>query len=79
MLIYTFYFIKNETILWYNQVQSAFYQYNSFSELSRWNVRGSWEFKPQSFLHLVFNDFRNTQTQLGEQQIINKLSYVRQF
>jgi Domain of unknown function (DUF5916)/Carbohydrate family 9 binding domain-like len=59
---------------------SAFYQYNSLAELSRWNVRGSWEFRPQSFLYVVFNDFRNHQTPiLGEQQFINKLSYVRQF
>jgi hypothetical protein len=29
---------------------SAFYQYNSFDERGRWNIRGSWEFAPLSFL-----------------------------
>ncbi|MEM6726449.1 MAG: DUF5916 domain-containing protein, partial [Bacteroidota bacterium] len=35
---------------------SAFYQYNSFDDLGRWNVRMSWEYKPLSFVYLVYNN-----------------------
>jgi hypothetical protein len=58
---------------------SAFYQYNSFDERGRWNVRGSWEFAPLSFLYLVFNEssFRNTPVQ--NQSFISKLTYLKQF
>jgi hypothetical protein len=58
---------------------SAFYQYNSFDERGRWNIRGSWEFAPLSFLYLVFNEssFRNTPVQ--NQSFISKLTYLKQF
>lgn len=58
---------------------SAFCQYNSFDERGRWNVRGSWEFAPLSFLCLVFNEssFRNTPGQ--KQSFISKLTYLKQF
>lgn len=58
---------------------SAFYQYNSFDERGRWNVRGSWEFAPLSFLYLVFNEssFRNSPVQ--NQSFISKLTYLKQF
>ncbi|MEM0940088.1 MAG: hypothetical protein AAF600_08015 [Bacteroidota bacterium] len=35
---------------------SAFYQYNTFDEQGRWNIRASWEYQPLSFVYLVFND-----------------------
>ncbi|MEM9984905.1 MAG: DUF5916 domain-containing protein, partial [Bacteroidota bacterium] len=37
---------------------SLFYQYNSFDQQGRWNVRASWEYQPLSFIYLVFNDTR---------------------
>ena len=40
---------------------TAFYQYNSFDKTGRVNVRGSWKYRPLSFIYLVFND---TQTDL---------------
>ena len=60
---------------------SAFYQYNSFDELGRWNVRASWEYKPLSFLYVVFNDSRiNTDMDpFQQQQFISKITLVQQF
>lgn len=60
---------------------STFYQYNSFDEQGRWNVRFSWEYRPLSFIYLVFNDSnvnsldpiqRNT-------QFISKVTFLKQF
>ncbi|MEM1328645.1 MAG: DUF5916 domain-containing protein [Bacteroidota bacterium] len=60
---------------------STFYQYNTFDERSRWNVRASWEYKPLSFVYLVYND-----TQIDafaqpfqEQQFVGKVTWMRQF
>jgi hypothetical protein len=58
---------------------SAFYQYNSFDERGRWNVRGSWEFAPLSFVYLVFNENDFKQTDSRNRSVINKISYLRQF
>ncbi|HAP60988.1 MAG TPA: hypothetical protein DCR93_16300, partial [Cytophagales bacterium] len=60
---------------------SAFYQYNSFDGQGRWNVRGSWEYLPLSFVYLVYN---NTQINtlddpFSEQQFIGKITFLRQF
>ncbi|MEL6534731.1 MAG: DUF5916 domain-containing protein [Bacteroidota bacterium] len=60
---------------------SAFYQYNSFDGQGRWNVRGSWEYLPLSFVYLVYN---NTQINplddpFAEQQFIGKVTFLRQF
>jgi hypothetical protein len=58
---------------------SSFYQYNSFDKRGRWNIRGSWEFAPLSFLYIVFNEnnFRNSPVQ--NQNAITKLTYLKQF
>jgi len=60
---------------------SAFYQYNSFDEQGRWNVRASWEYQPLSFLYVVFNDtqMNNLLEPFQEQQLISKVTFVRQF
>ncbi|MGB0521733.1 MAG: DUF5916 domain-containing protein [Flammeovirgaceae bacterium] len=60
---------------------SAFYQYNTFDEQGRWNVRASWEYKPLSFLYLVFNDTRIDEfaTPFQEHQFIGKVTYLKQF
>jgi hypothetical protein len=61
---------------------SVLYQYNSFDGQGRWNVRGSWEYYPLSFVYLVFNDRRIDPfmpDRFGEQQVIAKGTLVRQF
>jgi len=60
---------------------SAFYQYNSFDEQGRWNIRASWEYQPLSFLYLVFNDAQidNLDEPIHNQQLISKLTIVKQF
>lgn len=60
---------------------STFYQYNSFDEQGRWNVRFSWEYMPLSFIYIVFND---TQTDLFDPvqrstQTISKITFLKQF
>ncbi|SDM70799.1 Carbohydrate family 9 binding domain-like [Catalinimonas alkaloidigena] len=60
---------------------SVLYQYNSFDGQGRWNVRGSWEYRPLSFVYLVFNDTRNNQldTPFETQQLIGKMTFLKQF
>ncbi len=60
---------------------SAFYQYNSFDEQGRWNVRAQWEYQPLSFIYLVFNDTRvdDLEDPFSEQQFIGKVTLLRQF
>ena len=60
---------------------STFYQYNSFDEQGRWNVRFSWEYLPLSFIYLVFND---TQVDVFDPvqrstQFISKITFLKQF
>ena len=60
---------------------STFYQYNSFNEQGRWNVRFSWEYMPLSFVYLVLND---TQTDIFDPsqqstQFISKITFLKQF
>ncbi len=58
---------------------SAFYQYNSFDGQGRWNIRGSWEYKPLSFLYLVFNESALMDLDRHNRSLIGKVSYLRQF
>ncbi len=60
---------------------SAFYQYNSLNEQGRWNVRASWEYLPLSFVYVVFNNTQiNGLTEsLNEQQVVSKITLVKQF
>lgn len=60
---------------------SAFYQYNSFDQFGRWNVRASWEYRPLSFVYLVFNDSvtDSLDDPFQEQQFIGKITYLKQF
>jgi len=62
---------------------SAFYQYNSFDGQGRWNIRGSWEYRPLSFIYLVFNDNRvngdGLEQPFSEQQLIGKITFLKQF
>ncbi|MCB9267624.1 MAG: carbohydrate binding family 9 domain-containing protein [Lewinellaceae bacterium] len=60
---------------------SSFYQYNSFDKQGRWNLRFSWEYQPLSFLYIVFNDARinDLDDPFQEQQVISKITFVKQF
>lgn len=60
---------------------SAFYQYNSFDKQGRWNVRASWEYRPLSFVYVVFNDTRLNDSMMPfqEQQFISKITLIQQF
>ena len=60
---------------------STFYQYNTFDEQGRWNIRLSWEYQPLSFLYLVFNNTRidGFETPFEEQQVIAKVTFLKQF
>jgi hypothetical protein len=62
-----------------NILASVFYQYNSFTEQGRWNVRGSWQFTPLSFVHIVFNDSMFDNSLVRNQSLICKVSYMKQF
>ncbi len=67
-------------LAWNSRIQlSAFYQYNSFTRQGRWNIRGSWEYRPLSFLYLVFNDAQITDSDFRNRNVIAKLSYLKQF
>ena len=60
---------------------STFYQYNSLDEQGRWNICASWEYQPLSFIYLVFNDTRidNVFEPFNEQQVVSKVTFVKQF
>lgn len=56
---------------------NVFYQYNTANERSRWNARLSWEYQPQSFVYLVFNE--NKTNDFKQDQTIAKISFLKQF
>lgn len=58
---------------------SGFYQFNTFNNQGRWNLRGSWELAPLSFLYLVFNESSFRDNPVQNQSFISKLTYVKQF
>ena len=58
---------------------STFYQYNSFNDQGRWNVRGSWQFAPLSFLYVVFNESSFNDSPERSQSLIAKISVLKQF
>lgn len=58
----------------------SFYQYNTSQNREIWNVRLAWEFKPLSFVYLVFNQrgYQTTERQQS-QHLIGKITYLKQF
>ena len=67
-------------LAWNPRLQlSVFYQYNSFDNRGRWNVRGSWEYRPLSFIYLVFNESNLPDFDTRNRSTIAKASYLRQF
>jgi hypothetical protein len=62
---------------------SGFYQYNTVAGNGGLNMRFAWEYKPLSFIYLVFNDLRSIsspviQNAFSQQTGIIKISYVHQ-
>lgn len=60
----------------------GFYQQNAENDSRNYNVRISWEYKPLSYIYLVVNhrDFQNlTLKTLAQDQVIAKISYLKQF
>ncbi len=60
---------------------STFYQYNSFTDQGRWNARFSWEYRPNSFIYLVYNNTLDTTFDpvQGNRQFIGKITLLKQF
>ncbi len=60
---------------------SSFYQYNSFNEQGRLNIRGSWEYLPLIFVYVVINDneLNSFSPSINEQQVISKVTLIKQF
>jgi uncharacterized protein DUF5916 len=62
---------------------SAFYQYNTAAGTGSFNGRISWEYRPLSFVYLVFNSLQDIHTVEGaniaaQRSGILKFSYIRQ-
>jgi Domain of unknown function (DUF5916) len=62
---------------------SGIYQYNTVTNEGGLNAKFSWEYKPLSFVYLVYNSLKNIQSQVGvplvnQQTAILKVSYIRQ-
>jgi hypothetical protein len=56
------------------------YQKNTVDNRGVWNVRFSWEFQPLSFLYLVYNNNTYQSTdRFAHQQVIGKVTYLKQF
>lgn len=63
----------------------AFYQHNTAAERGALNARFSWQFRPLSFIHLIYNEGRQLDLEYrhlplfeSERQIVLKVSYLRQ-
>jgi hypothetical protein len=58
----------------------SFFQKNSSGNRENWNIRFAWEFKPLSFVYLIFNNktFYTTEKE-SDQHVIAKVSYLKQF
>lgn len=59
---------------------TVFYQYNTLDDSGRWNIRLSWEYRPLSFVYLVFNDtFSNLElNRFRSSAFIGKISWMQQ-
>lgn len=63
---------------------TTLYQYSSTSRLGVWNARLAWEFRPLSYLYLVFNDRRPydepapTASPTAERQLLLKVTWLGQ-
>jgi len=57
---------------------ASFYQYNSTIHTGRLNLRFSWQYRPLSFIYLLYNAQNNTDIKTTEQQGIFKINFLRQ-
>lgn len=59
----------------------SFYQFNASANRDVWNIRLSWEFRPLSFVYLVFNQrsFNTINERQQSQHLIGKVMYLKQF
>lgn len=61
----------------------SFYQKNSENSSDNYNIRLSWEYRPLSFVYIVYNHRSSFDTQLErhtiEDHVIAKVSYLHQF
>lgn len=59
---------------------TGFYQWNSLSDRSAWNFRLSWEYRPLSYLYVVYNKSDRTglnpSERFSQDQIIVKTTYL---
>ncbi|MFD0964049.1 carbohydrate binding family 9 domain-containing protein [Pseudofulvibacter geojedonensis] len=60
---------------------TGFYQYLETTKSDNWNIRFSWEFKPLSYLYVVFNtaNDRSIIPETQTNQLISKITYIHQF
>lgn len=63
---------------------SGFYQYNTAIKNAGLNARFSWEYKPLSFVYIVFNNLKTIDhdqvyTPVNDKNGILKISYIKQF
>jgi hypothetical protein len=60
------------------------YQWNSANQANIWNVRLSWEYRPLSFIFLVFNNnesegFPSQPNIFSQRELIGKITFLKQF
>ncbi|MEN0047081.1 MAG: DUF5916 domain-containing protein [Bacteroidota bacterium] len=59
------------------------YQWNSANQTDIWNVRFAWEYRPLSFIYLVFNSNQRDdfvpRNRFSSEELIAKMTYLRQF
>ena len=59
------------------------YQWNSANEADIWNLRFSWEYRPLSFIYIVFNsnqsDDNLLENRFSQKELIGKITYLHQF
>ncbi|MEN1785621.1 MAG: DUF5916 domain-containing protein [Bacteroidota bacterium] len=60
------------------------YQWNSANDANIWNVRLAWEYRPLSFIFIVFNNnetegFPSQPELFSQQELIGKITFLKQF
>lgn len=60
------------------------YQWNSANEAKIWNVRLAWEYRPLSFVYIVFNNndtegIPNQSQPFFQREVIGKITFLKQF
>jgi len=61
---------------------SGLFQKNSFDQTIKYNVRFSWEYQPLSYIYFIYNHGaieNGLQQKQGEDHVVAKVSYLKQF